>query len=117
SYRAAFWGTLGGGALLIFWCWLIGLSLKWAVLMFAIHFCGMLLLTRMVSEAGLFVFWIPWENFLMDSAGSFGAKFLPRDVATMRLADYQMYDSAGNVMPNALQAFKIGSETGLNNRK
>lgn len=118
SYRMAFWGTLGGGAVLVGFCWLLGMSLHWAVLLFVIHFGLLLLMTRMVSEVGMFVFWLPRsENILMDGAGGLGVQFAARDVATMGLVGYQMFDSASNVMPNALQAFKVGGEARMNNRK
>jgi len=47
------------------------LALLWAVLLFAVHFIWRIMLTRMVAEAGLFVFWtpIPITNFFMRVFG------------------------------------------------
>jgi hypothetical protein len=40
-----------------------------------------------------------------------------RTITTISMVGWKIADSASNIMPNALQGFKIGSETGINQRK
>jgi hypothetical protein len=53
SYRAAFWGVVGGIALMIGWLCLAGSTFLGAIAIVAIIFVAFILITRIVAETGL----------------------------------------------------------------
>lgn len=94
-----------------------GLSLRWAILLFLVHFIWRIMQARMVAEAGLFVFWtpIPITNFFMRVFGRdlVGAK----DIVAMNMIGSKISDSATDLMPQALQGLKIAQSEGLNQKQ
>jgi hypothetical protein len=117
SYRLTLFGLIVGLVIIFAWCWAIGMPLEHALLLWTAYFGGILVLTRMVSEAGLFVFWLPIapQGMVVSALGNVD---LPaRSLTAMSLVGWKIQDSASNIMPNALQGFKIGGETGMNQRR
>jgi len=109
SYRFAFWGILVGLAVVIAWCNAIGMAVGWAVLLMLVYLSAMLILTRLVAEAGLFCVWLPHsppQRFLVQMFGHHN--FSPRSLTTLGLAGYKIQDSASLTTANILEGYKIG---------
>jgi len=117
SHRGMFWGGLLSLAVLLLWCQAIGMNLAGSLFLFGAYFGGILILTRMVSESGLFVFWLPIspQEFVINSLTS--TRLGARNVTTLCMVGWQIQDSASNIWPNALQGQKIAQTIGLSQRK
>lgn len=98
--------------------WTIGFSvaIHWAIALFAIHYIWRIMTARLVSEAGLFVFWTPSPvNFLL--------RFFGRDligapsISGLTMVHSKFSDSATCLLPQALQAFKIAQLGRLNQQQ
>ncbi len=115
SYRFAFWGMTLSFLFILGWWAVAGMSLFWCAVLFAVYFIYMIVLTRIVSEAGLFVFWLPLtpRDLLMTACSNSPAVISPKDVTLMAMADWNLWDSASDPMPNMLQSWKITTERGL----
>jgi len=107
--------TVGG---IIVWSVVVArLALLWAVLLFVVHFIWRIMLTRMVAEAGLFVFWtpIPITNFFMRV---FGRDLVGTpNIVAMNMIGSKISDSATDVTAQALQGLKIAQLGGLSQRQ
>ena len=117
SYRMAFFGATGGFLLICAWCWVFGMSFIYPVVLFGWYFLSLVVLTRIVAEAGLLVFWfgIGPQDFALSS---FGYGNVSHQNATMlQLVGFNLQDSATSLMPQGLQAMKIAGEARLNKRK
>jgi len=117
SYRVAFFGATGGFLLICGWCWLFGLSLLYAAILFGWYFLSLVVLTRIVAEAGLFVFWfgIGPQDFTMQWPGYQNVSH--RNITMLQLVGFNIQDSATSLMPQGLQAMKIAGEARLSQRK
>ncbi len=116
SYRFAVFGSLGGMILIVGFCWMLGMSFLVAVALFAAYFLALIVLTRIVSEAGLFVFWLPAPQMWVMDGGS-AANLSDKNHALLQWVGWKIQDSSSNIMPNALQAFKVAGETKMDNRR
>ena len=116
SYRTLLLLIGIGVGFILLWCHQLGLSLRWATLLFAIHLIWRTLLTRMVAEAGLFVFWTPSpHNFLVRA---FGKDVIgPKNITGLNMVGSKLNDSATCLMPQALQGLKIAQTASLNQRQ
>ena len=117
SYRAITLTILGGSGFILAWCIMIGLSPLWAVLLFSFYFLTITVLTRVVAEAGTFVWWCPLypQHFPLKFFGM--PPVTPKNAALMVITGWQLHDTATCVMPQVLNGFKIAEEAGLNLRK
>lgn len=115
SYRFAFWGMTLSFIFILGWWAAAGMSLIWCVALFGVYLMFMVVLTRIVSEAGLFVFWLPLgpREVLMFTTGNSPAIISPRDVTLMSMADWNLWDSASDSLPNMLQSWKLTTERNL----
>ncbi|MBI3920994.1 MAG: hypothetical protein HY318_06190, partial [Armatimonadetes bacterium] len=110
SYRFAFWGVVGGMAVIVGWCYAIGMPVGWAVALFTVYFGGHLVLTRLVSEAGLFVYWLPAPQ--MTLINLFGNHlFSNQSLTSLQVVGWKLQDSASSILPNALQGFKVADRS------
>jgi len=116
-YRVAFFGATGGFLLICGWCWIFGMSFIFPLILFGWYFLCLIVLARIVAEAGLFVFWfgISPQDFTMLLPGY--ANVGASDVTMLQLVGFKIQDAATAVMPQGLQAMKIGSEARLSGRK
>jgi hypothetical protein len=117
SYRFAFWGFIIGLAIVIGWCNVTGMAVGWAIVLFIVYLSALLILTRLVAEAGLFCVWLPHsppQRFIVKMFRSYN--FAPRNVATLALAGWKIQDSASSTIANVLQGYKIGELARLNMR-
>lgn len=116
SYRVAVFSSLVALGIIIGYCMLLGMSPFVALGLFAAYFLTLLVLTRMVSEAGMFVFWLPQpQMWVLDAAAFF--HYSDSNKVLTQWVGWKLQDSASNEIPNALQAFKIAGEAKLNSRK
>ena len=117
SYRVAFWGAVGGFALICAWCWAFGMSFIYPIVLFGWYFLSLIVITRIVAEAGLFVFWfgIGPQDFAMQSFGYQNVSH--QNVTMLQMVGFNIQDSATSLMPQGLQAMKIAGEARLNQRK
>ncbi len=100
----------------IAWTVGIGTALRWAIVLFVIHYVWRIMTARMVAEAGLFVFWIPNPvNFILRL---FGRDLVgERNIVGLTMVGSKLTDSATCLLPQALQGFKIAQAEGLNQRQ
>ncbi len=116
SYRAAVFGIVFGMAGILAWCWAAGLSLGLAAIMFGWYFLAIMVLTRIISETGLFVYWFgvyPHQMAFLP----FGSENLSRqNVTSLTMIGWNLVDAATCIQPQVLQAFKIGDTAKLNRR-
>ncbi len=97
---------------LLLWSSSAGLSLRWSVLLFLLHFIWRILLARMVAEAGLFVYWLPNNEYLLLSL--FGRDPIgQKNIVALHMIGSKLTDSATCVLPQALQGFKIAQDESL----
>lgn len=117
SYRASVIIIVGGFVFLLTWFVLIGLSPIWAFLMLVFYFLTITVLTRVVSEAGTFVWWAPlYPQFF--PIRFFGTALVGSgNMTLLMMTGWNLHDTATCVLPQALNGFKIAEEAGLNRRK
>ncbi|MCS7223648.1 MAG: hypothetical protein NZ959_03665 [Armatimonadetes bacterium] len=97
---------------LVSWSFFAGLALRWTALLFTLHFIWRILLARMVAEAGLFVYWLPNNQYLMLRL--FGRDALgQKNIVALHMIGTKLSDSATCVLPQALQGFKIAQDERL----
>ncbi|MFQ6133815.1 MAG: DUF6785 family protein [Armatimonadota bacterium] len=109
SYRLAFWGLIGGLVVVIAWCNAIGMAVGWALILIAIYLSAMLILTRLVAEAGLFCVWLPHsppQRFMVRMFGHHN--FHARSLTALGMAGFKIQDSASLTAANILEGYKIG---------
>lgn len=116
GYRGAVLGIVLGMAGILGWCWAAGISVWLAAIMFGWYFLAILVLTRIVSETGVFVYWFgiyPHQLAMYP----FGTGNLTRqNVAVLSMIGFQLTDAATCIQPQVLKAFKIGDVANLNRR-
>ncbi len=112
SPRTAFWGGLLGVALLTAFLTTIGLPVWIALLFWAIYFLFVLVLTRVIAEAGAGWAWGPMNpihNILMDGVGVSGVSDKTLTMFSyLAWFDVEYRDSP---MPHQLEAMKLAQET------
>ena len=117
SYRVAFFGATGGFLLICAWCWVFGMSFIYPIVLFGWYFLMLVVLTRIVAEAGLFVFWfgISPQDFTLQCFGYHNVSH--QNMTMVQMVGFKLEDSATSLMPQSLQAMKIAGEAKLNQRK
>jgi len=118
SYRAAFWGMMGGMAFLSIFSQKAGMSLYIAPLFFIIYYLLATTVARVRAELGFIV---------QDMGGMvppntlitwFGTRRLgPSTLTVFALYKFFNRHSRSNAMPHQLEAFKLAERTGMNNRR
>ena len=115
-YRVAFFGATGGFILICAWCWLFGMSFIYPVVLFGWYFLCLIVITRIVAEAGLFVFWfgIGPQDFVLQTFGYSSVSH--QNITMLQMVGWNIQDSATTLMPQGLQGLKIAGEGRLNQR-
>lgn len=113
SYRFAFWGAVLCFAFILGWWYMAGFSLLWCFILFGFYLVVVIVLTRIVAEAGLFVFWLPLNpgDFILHTFGNHA--LTNQDLTMMSMADWNLRDTASEPMPNMLQVWKLSTERNL----
>lgn len=115
SEKSLVWGLVGCLLALEAWCMTLGLSWWVAPVLFGTYYMTLLVMTRLVSEAGVWVWWSPlncsdfYNNFIGLGGG-------PVNATLTNLVAYNINDTASSPVPQALQSLKIAGETNLNKR-
>ena len=117
SYRMAFFGATGGFVLICAWCWVFGMSFIYPIVLFGWYFLALIVLTRIVAEAGLLVvfFGIAPQDFTLSSFGY--GNVSPQNATMVQLVSRNLHDPVSSLMPQGLQAMKIAGEARLDKRK
>jgi len=117
GYRMAFFGSVIGFFLICTWCWIFGISFIFPIVMFGWYFLSLIVIARVIAEAGLFVYWMGcWPaDFALSWAGY--SNVSPQNHTMIQFIMFQRSDSAANLMPQSLQALKIATEAKLDKRR
>lgn len=110
--RLALWGYLGGMAFILWWSSRIGLHVGWAALLIVPFPLICLVASRVVCEAGMFIYTSPfrWDYLLFRLIGA--RTIGTRNVVLMTMMSWvQIRSTATAFMPQAFQVLKIGSLT------
>jgi hypothetical protein len=107
--RMAFAGFVLSVAVIVLWGWIAGAA-PWAVLlMLALYLAGVIVLTRLVSEAGILVVWTPiWspDGVLVRALGR--ETLGPRTITVNGFMGWKIRDTASATMASILQGYRIG---------
>lgn len=116
-YRLAFWGTAFGIGGIVLWCRWIGMSWWVAALMFILHPLVNVVISRVVCEAGLFLYSSPFRlnEMIYRTVGT--ATLGAQNVTLTFMAHWvDIRNTSAQAMPFIMQAYKIGSESQANPR-
>ena len=116
SYRQAFFGALVGFIFIIGWCMAIGLHWLWALALFFIYFCMIIVLTRLVAEAGMYNWWSPMKPQEVVIRVATNKLVNDQTYTTLSIVGFQIWDFATCVMAQAMSAFKIADLGGFRKR-
>lgn len=117
-YPVAVWGGLAGMAFIAAWCSFAGMRAWVAVLSFLLLFMTALVLTRLISEAGLLFVQAPFRatDIYANTVGT--AWLTPSDLTIHAFVQRVfMLDLRTFVMPSFMDSYKIADEVGLNVRR
>ena len=117
-YRVASVGIVVCGGGLVLFCMAAGISPLLSAAMLLIYFASIVILARIVCEAGALFFWISYfgpQNLLLKAtAGHF---LRPVDITNLCLVGYNLSDACSTILPNILQGMKSCREKGIGLRK
>lgn len=118
AYRKAFLGLALGFAALTGWCVLSGMPVWAAAVAMSVSLAFIIGVHRMMAEGGINFLWAAQSgtNYLFHSFG--GAQFLPaKSWLVLLTLPYFVWNFKGPVGPQALEAFKMAHETGVQPRR
>jgi hypothetical protein len=118
SYPVAFWGFIAAFAFIIFWCWMAGINLVFAIALWLLYLIIAIGLSRIVVEGGLLLLeagWYPTSALAQYfTAGSGKWISLENGLApAMLLQGAFMVDLRGMLMPSFVQGFKLAHDRGI----
>jgi hypothetical protein len=117
-HRWAVLGSIGGILFLSWWCWAVGMSFLLALSLFILTYIFMLGSTRMMAEGGINFLWSAQScpNYILHSIG--GRRFFrDRNGLMLMTLPFVVWNFRGLVVPEAMEAFKMGTHSGMNMRK
>ena len=116
SYRFAFFGSIVGLITLTLWCRAAGIAVYLSLFLFLFYFLVLIILTRIVSEAGIFVWWAPIapQEFVIRAIGSHNIH--PSNIPMLAMVGWNLQDIATSVMPQTLNAYRIASGMKINRK-
>jgi hypothetical protein len=117
SYRMAVCGVMLGFALLVFWCWLVGMPVWVATLTMLLSLLFVIGMHRMMAEGGVNFLWAAQNgtNYLLYGLG--GASFLSaKSWLVLVCLPFFFWDFKGPVGPQSLDGFKLQREANLRAR-
>lgn len=118
TYRAAFWGLVGGMVFLCLFSHRIGMSLHIAPIFFIIYYILSTAMARVRAELGFLVQDIGGMDPPNTLVTWFGTRRLgPSTLTTFALFKFFNRHSRSNAMSHQLEAFKLAERTGINNRR
>ena len=117
-YRTACWGIIAGLLVLIWFAYKARLSL-WVLLLFwGIYGCGAIGVTKIRSGLGLPVHEMLWIDPARTMVTAMGTRvFAPRNLTVLSFFYWLNREQVAHPMPNQLEAFRIGEQSNIDNRK
>jgi hypothetical protein len=108
--RAAFLGALAALAVIVTWGWAAG-ARPWAVLaMIVLWLAGIIVVARLVSEAGILVVWSPiWSPQVLLTRAAGVEALGPRTITVTTFMAWKIHDSASCTMASVLQGYRTGA--------
>ncbi|MFQ6134142.1 MAG: DUF6785 family protein, partial [Armatimonadota bacterium] len=118
SYRAAWLTILLGTLFLAGWCTAAGMSFWLALILFGLTFAFLLGVYRMMAEGGVNFLWAAQSgpNYIIYSLDG-GSRLGPRQWLVLLCLPYFIWNFKGPVGPQALEGFKLSTETRLPQRQ
>jgi hypothetical protein len=117
SARVMFWGFLGSLAVIIAWGHALGAAWWGPVALIGLYSISLVVLMRIVSEAGMFAVWTPFgdqERLLVRVAGVDAVG--PRNLTALSFMGYKIRDTASLTPANIIQGYKMADLANLNPR-
>lgn len=114
SARLMVGGFLGSLLVIVLWGQAIGANWWATLVILAIYLVSVVVLTRIVSEAGVFAVWTPFgdqERFLVRSLGTRAVG--PRTITALSYLGLKLRDTASLTAANVQQGFKLGELAAL----
>jgi len=107
--RFAFLGLLLSIGVVVAWGWVAGAH-PWAVLLIlALYIAAIVVVTRLVSEAGILVIWTPIWAPEVPLIRALGLETIgPRTVTVTGFMGWKLNDSASCTMASIMQSYRIG---------
>jgi len=113
-YRMCFLGIVTGYLGVVAWCSLIGISLHWVLLQFTLFLVASLVASRIICEAGVFLYSSPLFGLGTVVFQGFSRGMSPKDVTLLTASTWvDVRNSSAMAMPFMMQALKMGSSIGL----
>lgn len=113
-HRLCFFGIASGYAGIIIWCNYVGISTRWAVIQFAVFALASLVASRVICEAGMFLYSSPIFGLGRVLFNGFGAQMAAKDITLLTGTTWtDIRNSSAMEMPFMMQTFKLGSSIGL----
>ena len=103
-------GVLLSVAVILFWGQAAGASPAPILVMLVIYAAGLIVLSRLVAESGLFCVWVPMSphhEVVARAWGTFRA-LEPQVVTAVSYMGMKIQDTASQTMANIMQGFKVG---------
>ncbi len=116
--RFCAWGFLGGLAFVVFWCTQMGMAARWALLMIGLFPLVSMVVSRVVTEAGMFIYSSPFRLYetIFDMAGT--RRIGVKNVVLMTMVGWtQLRGTATQYMPAAFHNYKVGSDAKISRRQ
>lgn len=117
SARAMLFGFLGSLATIIVWGHLIGADWWGSLALMTVYMISIVVLTRIVSEAGVFAVWTPFgnqEKFITQILGTHTLG--PRNITALSFMGYKIRDTASLTAANVIQGYKMADTAWLKPR-
>lgn len=117
SARVMVFGFVGSLATIVIWGHAIGAE-WWAPLaLMGLYLCSLVVLTRVVSEAGLFAVWSPFTNQERLIVRSLGPNTVGvKTITALGYMGYKIRDTASMTPGNIIQGYKMAETARLNPR-
>ncbi|MDP6502241.1 MAG: hypothetical protein QF886_01440, partial [Planctomycetota bacterium] len=113
-YRLCFFGIVTGFGGVVGWCWAVGISVKWATVQFGVFVLASLVASRVICEAGMFLYSSPLFGLGTVLFSGFSAQMAQKEITLLTATTWtDVRNSSAMAMPYMMQTFKVGSSVGL----
>ncbi len=117
SARVMFFGFIISLATIVIWGHLIGAAWWGSLFLMGTYLVSIIVLTRIVSEAGVFAVWTPFgsqEALLVKALGTHAVG--PRSITALSIMGYKIRDTASLTAANVIQGYKMADSASLKPR-
>lgn len=112
--RLCFFGIASGFVGIVIWCNYVGISARWAAIQFALFALASLVASRVICEAGMFLYSSPIFGLGTVFFTGFGGQMTAREITLLTGTTWtDLRNSSAMAMPFMMQTFRVGSSTGL----